>query len=143
MDLKKDFFIDLSKLYNYTSSLDKETASFLLDGITGKNSDFIKVFLSRNSIRICPDSFNAACLRLITKRPDALKVFLLSEGFSSDEILGVVNDSYFWTKGYYESLFKRVLSFIDDNNLLTPFYRKVFFHTNRIGLLFNSWLYSD
>ena len=64
----------------------------------------------------------AVYMRLGQLKEDALKLCLQKAGKSDEEIPDVLYEAYIFVKNYHNDIFSEIISFAQDEELLTPFY---------------------
>lgn len=139
--MKQQFLNDLQKIYDFFEAQKNQTNklfSYLenneLDKLTIID-DFAK------TLEIAPTAQTRLALlnRLVNLREDSLVQVLNKLELSDEEIEIKKVMAYQFAKNYWQDLQKQRINFINENNLLTPFYRAIFEGVYNIGLRFSEW----
>ncbi len=139
--MKEQFFKDLTKVYQIIKSLHDEISSYY-DGVKGKDSAkqaFLERFLEQVGLKKSEQNRMAVASRLITLRDDLLSQALKKSGFCEEEIIAKKEEAYLWVADFHTQIHQRLIDTIEEEKLLTPFYREIFRGTHEVGKRFSSW----
>ena len=132
---------DLQKLYNYITE-EKATTNKLYSYLEEGKFDQLTVidnFASSLSLDISDDLRVALVTRLVSLRDDSLVQVLKKLKKSDDEVIELQELAYKFVSAYWLKIHQNTLTFIDENNLLTPFYRAIFKGVYEVGLAMTTW----
>ncbi|WP_456485353.1 invasion protein CiaB [Hydrogenimonas sp.] len=135
------FMEDLQKLYDEILKRQRELGSYyeLLGGGHAEAEAWVGDFLRRLGLPETPQTRMAALTRLIGLRDDALAQVLKSEGFDEDEIIKAKETAYKMVADFYLKRHLSLLDWIEDEALLTPFYREILKEAHRVGEAMSGW----
>ena len=139
--MKQQFFKDLTKIYQIIKSLHDEISSYY-EGVKGKDSvkqAFLERFLDQIGLEKSEQNRMAVASRLITLRDDLLSQALKKSGFNEEEIIAKKEEAYLWVADFHTKIHQKLIDTIEDQKLLTPFYREIFRGTHEVGKRFSSW----
>ena len=139
--LKQNFELDLQKLYNYitdTKANINKLYEHLEQGLNDKLT-IVDEFADELSLDMTDDLRMALVTRLVSLRDDNLVQVLKKLDFSDDKIVELQEKAYKFVAIYWLEVHKNTLNFIDDNNLLTPFYRAIFKGVYEVGVAMTTW----
>ncbi|PWE23024.1 invasion protein CiaB [Aliarcobacter skirrowii] len=138
---KQNFIDDLQKIYDY---LDKEKAKTneLLKFLENKEFDkllLIDDFAKKLNLNISNELRFALVTRLVNLRDDSLVQVLKKLEKNEKEIIELQEKAFLFVKKYWHEKHKNLIDFIEENKLLTPFYREIFIGVYNIGLQMSAW----
>ncbi len=139
--LKQNFELDLQKLYNYITNTKADINKlyeYLEQGLNDKLT-LIDEFAITLSLEMTDDLRMALVARVVSLRDDNLVQVLKKLSKNDDEIIEYQEKAYKFVSTYWLEVHRNTLKFIDDNNLLTPFYRAVFSGVYEVGVAMTSW----
>ncbi len=140
--MKKQFFDDLDKIYKTIKQNQKEISTFY-DIVEGKGDvekeNFINQFLEKVELAITTENQMSAISRLVSLRDDSLSQALKKQGFNEEEIIEKKEEAYLWVADYHLNVHERLVIMIEEQALLTPFYRAIFRGVHEVGKTFSSW----
>ncbi|MDD5405427.1 MAG: invasion protein CiaB [Sulfurovaceae bacterium] len=85
------------------------------------------------------DSTMAALTRIVNLREDALEQVLQKMGYHSDDIIAKKELVYWWTSRLHTARHESLLKWVEENGLLTPFYRTLLNGVHEIGIAMSVW----
>ncbi|MFA9240505.1 MAG: invasion protein CiaB, partial [Candidatus Paceibacteria bacterium] len=140
--MNKDTFLnDLQKIYDFLNDEKTQTnklISFL------ENEEFDKLTLIDDfekalKLEMTSDLRFALVTRLVNLRDDSLVQVLKKLEKNEKEIIDLQEKAYGFVKEYWHEKHTKLIDFITQNNLLTPFYREVFIGVYNVGLQMTTW----
>ncbi len=140
--MKKRFFQDLETIYNYLQQKQQEISQFydLLEGKQDPEKQaFIDAFLARIGLAMTDENRMSVISRLVSLRDDSLTQALKKAGFSEEQIIEKKEEAYLWVADYHLKVHEKLVIMIEEERLLTPFYRAVFRGVHEVGKTFSSW----
>jgi len=81
----------------------------------------------------------AVYMRLGQLKEDALKLCLQKAGKTDEEIPDVLYEAYIFVKNYHNDIFSEIISFAQDEELLTPFYLQILKGVQWVGESFTDF----
>ncbi|WP_456404791.1 invasion protein CiaB [Hydrogenimonas sp.] len=141
-ELYREIFMeDLQRLYDEILRRQKELGSFydLLGAGHAEAEAWVGDFLRRMELPQTPEARMAALTRLIALRDDALAQLLEKEGRSEEEIIEAKERAYKMVADFYLERHLKLLDWIEDEALLTPFYREILKEAHRVGEAMSGW----
>ncbi len=141
-DVYKEVFMeDLQRLYDEILRRQKELGAYydLLGSGHAKAEEWVGDFLRRMELPETPETRMAALTRLIGLRDDVLAQLLEKEGRSEEEIIEAKERAYKMVADFYLARHLELLDWIEDEALLTPFYREVIKEAHRVGEAMSGW----
>ncbi|MEA3289237.1 MAG: invasion protein CiaB [Campylobacterota bacterium] len=138
---KEQFLNDIQKLYNYIA--DKKNDINKLYGFL-ENDQFDKLsiidqFAKTLGLNMSEDLRVALVTRLVSLRDDSLVQVLKKLEKTEDEIIAIQEEAYTFVKEFWLDIHHETLKYIDQNDLLTPFYKEVFKGVYSVGLAMTAW----
>jgi hypothetical protein len=140
--VKEQFYKDLEKVYELIENNHKEISRFydlLTEEKDSEKLEFIESFLEKIGLQKSDENKMAAISRLVSLRDDSLTQSLKKAGFSEEEIIEKKEEAYLWVAEFHLKVHKKLIDTIDEEELLTPFYRALFRGVHEVGLTFSSW----
>ncbi|WP_456383419.1 invasion protein CiaB [Hydrogenimonas sp.] len=141
-NLYHDIFMeDLQKVYDEILRRQKALGSYyeLLGGGHADAEAWVGDFLRRLGLPEAPDTRMAALTRLIGLRDDALTQVLQKEGFDEESVIAAKETAYKLVADFYLKRHLELLDWIEDEALLTPFYREILKEAHRVGEAMSGW----
>jgi len=139
---KEQFLDDIQKLYDKLSQTQKRENSYfaLAKGKESKEAkELVQNFLEEIGVAISKESIVAALTYLINLREDSLEQLLKKEGFSQEQIDVKLKSAYEFNSKRYLERFESLITYIEEEKLLTPFYRAIISGVHSIGESFTKW----
>ena len=138
--MQEKFMQDLRVVYNLIENNTKEIENFY-DSLNSKNSkrEFLDEFLKKSNIRIDSESRFAIASRIVSLRDDSLSQVLKKQNFNEDEIIKIKEKAYIWVKEFYLKQHFELITSIEKQSLLTPFYIEVLQGVHNIGIAMSMW----
>ncbi len=137
--MKDKFLSDIQKIYDELTSRHKRLNSYfkLLHESHDEAQKLVDDFLEFVGLEKNSDSIMAALSRIVNLKEDFLEQVLVREGCESDEIITKKELAFDWVSDFYTKYHKSLLDWIEEKQLLTPFYRTILFGVHEIGLTLN------
>jgi len=139
---QEKFMNDLQAIYLELQDRQHQLNSFYEIADGGENSEakeVVDAFLTLLDISKSDDSVMASLTRIVNLREDALEQVLQKEGLSSDEIKVKKELAYGFVSMLHISRHESLIAWIDENSLLTPFYRALILGVHFVGLRLSEW----
>jgi len=141
-NIYKDIFMeDLQKVYDEILRREKQLGQFydLLNSGHAEAEEWVGDFLRRLELPVTPKTRMAALTRLIGLRDDALTQVLEIEGRDEEAVIEAKETAYKMVADFYLKRHLELLDWIEDEALLTPFYREVLKEAHRVGEAMSNW----
>ncbi|MDX4064517.1 invasion protein CiaB [Aliarcobacter skirrowii] len=138
---KQNFIDDLQKIYDYLEN-QKANTNELLAYLENKEFDKLSLIddLSKKlDLNISNELRFALVTRLVNLRDDSLVQVLKKLEKNEKEIIELQEKAFLFVKDFWHEKHKNLIDFIEENKLLTPFYREIFIRVYNIGLAMSSW----
>ncbi len=135
------FMQDLQTVYDEILKRHKELGKYydLLGSGHAEAEAWVGDFLRRIELPETSETRMAALTRLIGLRDDALVQLLEKEGRSEEEIIAAKEQAYKMVSDFYIKRHLKLLDWIEQEALLTPFYREVLKEAHRVGEVMSGW----
>lgn len=135
----KQFLQDIQSIYDEVALRQDKLNSYfkLLHEEHDEAQKLVDRFLEFVGLEKNSDSVMAALGRIVNLKEDSLEQVLLRVGCESDEIITKKELAYSFVSDFYTKYHKSLLDWIEENGLLTPFYRTVLVGVHNIGLTLN------
>jgi len=132
---------DLQKVYDEILRREKQLGQYydLLNSGHAEAEEWVGDFLRRLELPVTPETRMAALTRLIGLRDDALTQVLEKEGRDEEAIIEAKETAYKMVADFYLKRHLELLDWIEDEALLTPFYREVLKEAHRVGEAMSNW----
>ncbi|WP_187647422.1 invasion protein CiaB [Nitrosophilus labii] len=146
--MKEKFFKDLKRVYQLVEFEQKELQKFydifkphrsLVDTKLIDIEILVDEFLVLLNLPVNGESRLAAVNRIVNLREDSLVQVMKEAGFGEEDIIRAKEEAYLWISKFYIERFERLISKIEDENLLTPFYREILKGAHQVGIAMSSW----
>jgi hypothetical protein len=140
---KQKFMTDLQTIYDELqlrqASLNKYYE--LLDDEKGhkRADEVVDAFLKLLDIPKDKDSVMAALTRIVNLREDALEQVLQKSGHTKDEIVVKKELAYGFVSTMHISRHESFIAWVDEKQLLTPFYRSLILGVHYVGIAMSIW----
>lgn len=138
---KEDFLNDVQKLYDFIT-IQKNDINKLYAGLENgefEKLDIINQFANSLNLDMSNDLRVALVARLVNLRDDSLVQVLKKLDKNEDEIIKLQEEAYSFVKKFWLDIHKNTIEFIIQNNLLTPFYQKIFQGVYQVGVAMSTW----
>jgi hypothetical protein len=135
------FMEDLQKVYDEILRREKQLGSYydLLGSGHAEAEAWVGDFLRRLELPDTAETRMAALTRLIGLRDDALTQVLEKEGRDEEAIIEAKETAYKMVADFYLKRHLELLDWIEEEALLTPFYREVLKEAHRVGEVMSNW----
>ncbi len=139
--MKKQFMEDLQVIYDELQSRQASLNAYyeLLDKGHDKANEIVDAFLTLIDIPRDADSTMAALTRIVNLREDALEQVLEKHGCSEDEIRVKKELAYGFTSTMHITRHENFIAWVEEKQLLTPFYRSLMLGVHHVGLAMSVW----
>ena len=139
--MKKQFLNDIQKLYDYITK-QKTKINKLYKHLEDKNFEklgLIDEFASKLNLTMSDDLRVALVTRIVSLRDDSLVQVLKKLKKSDEQIIVLQEKAYQFVANYWLDIQQKTLDYIDEQNLMTPFYRAIFKGVYQVGLKMTTW----
>ncbi len=139
---KEKFLKDIEKIYQYLNEVQDRRNSYfqIVKGKENKEAqELVDNFLEVVGIPKSQESVVASLNYIISLREDALEQLLKKQGFTKEQIDAKLELAYHFNAKEYIQNFEKIILFIEENNLLTPFYQKLISGVHSIGESITKW----
>ncbi|DAB39773.1 MAG TPA: invasion protein [Sulfurovum sp. UBA12169] len=138
---KQQFTEDLQKIYDELQKRQKTLNGFyrLLDGGHDEASKLVDDFLAYLDLKKDDETIMAALTRIVNLREDALEQILQKENINQEERIDKKEQAYRFVSNMYLKRHAAFVSWIEEAQLLTPFYRAIISGTHAVGIAMSGW----
>ena len=141
-ELQEKFLHDIEIIYNEIEAQDAKRNSYyaLSKGEDHPEaSKLVNSFLEHIGLEQNEESIHAALSYLINLREDALEQLMKKRGFTQSQIDSKLELAYIFNAKLYMEDFESLLHFIENRQLLSPFYRAILNGVHAIGETITKW----
>ena len=138
---RQDFLTDLQTLYDALQRRQTELNDYymLLKGGHDEAEEVVENFLKLLGLERTDYTTMAALTRIVNLREDALEQVLTKAGFSEEEIRVKKELAYGFVSMMHIARHETLIGWIEEQKLLTPFYRALIFGVHYVGLRLSEW----
>jgi len=138
---KKQFMNDLQALYLELQDRQAELNGFyaLLNGEHAKAEQTVDAFLQLLALPKTADTIMASLTRIVNLREDALEQILQKEGYDEAQIRLKKELAYGFVSMMHITRHESLIGWVEQQKLLTPFYRSLLFGVHFVGLRLSEW----
>jgi len=140
---KQDFMKDLQRIYDELQTRQAELNSYydLLDKEKGheKAKSLLTFFLTTMNIPRDDEGYMAGLTRLVSLREDALEEVMKKQGFDERKIQHKKEVAYGFVSHFHTERHDALLRWIEEEQLLTPFYRSLIYGVHYVGQYMTLW----
>jgi len=138
---QKDFMTDLQTIYDALQRRQGELNDYymLLKGGHEEADEVVEAFLKLLGLERNDDTVMAALTRIVNLREDALEQVLQKAGLDDAAIRAKKELAYGFVSMMHIARHERLISWIEEEKLLTPFYRALIFGVHFVGLRLSEW----
>ena len=132
---------DLQTIYDELQNRQAQLNSYyqLLDKGHDRAKEVIDAFLTLLDLEKNDDSVMAALTRIVNLREDALDQVLQKSNFSDEEIIVKKELAYGFVSSMHINRHESFINWVEDNKLLTPFYRALILGVHQVGIAMSVW----
>ena len=138
---KEQFLNDIQRLYNYLNE-QKSEINKLFEYLEKQEFDklgLIDEFAGKLDLELNDELRVALIARVVNLRDDGMVQVLKKAGYGETDIIRLQEEAYLFVKEFWHDLHGKMLEYIDENNLLTTFYKEVFKGVYNVGLAMTKW----
>ncbi len=136
---KKQFQTNINNILTYYKQKQAELRDLSVWVQTSwKERQELDVFLETVGLEKTSETYYAAYMRLSMLKEEALTLYL-DKKYSEDEKKVFLQKAYIFCGEYHTKIQNSITAYIEQNNLLTPFYLAVWKSMQDIGVSFNKW----
>ena len=139
---REAFMADLQRLYDELRRRQEELGRYMELARGGEHSEAerrIRALLERLGLEENPETRMAALVRLVNLREDALEQVMKKAGFDEERIIAAKEEAYFFVSAFHLERFESLIAWIEEKELLTPFYRTLISGIHAVGLAITRW----
>jgi hypothetical protein len=139
--MKDNFLKDVQKIYDYLSEKKKEVNKLyeFLENSEFEKLEIIDAMANKLELPMSDDLRVALVGRLVSLRDDSFVQVLKKRELSEEKIITLVEIAYKFVAEFWNNYHNETIAFIQNQNLLTPFYREVFKGVYNVGLSMTVW----
>lgn len=135
------FLKDVENIYQFLEN-EKNNTNKLITYLENKEFDKLTVideFAQSLGLKLDENLRFALITRLVNLRDDSLVQVLKRLEKDEKEIIALQEKAYLFVKEFWENKHLKLINHIEDNNLLTPFYKEVFNGVYSVGKAMSKW----
>jgi len=138
---KKHFMEDLQTIYDELQKRQAQLNGYytLMEEEHKEADTVVTDFLSDIGLERSDESAMAALTRIVNLREDALEQVLQKRGLSDDEVIAKREEAYLFVSRFHRARHKALLSWIEEHQLLDPFYRALIMGVDAVGQAMSGW----
>uniref|UniRef100_UPI004048BF7C invasion protein CiaB n=1 Tax=Aliarcobacter sp. TaxID=2321116 RepID=UPI004048BF7C len=138
---KEQFLNDLQKIYDFLNEQKIVTNKLIahLENEEFEKLSIIDDFAKILGLEMTSDLRFALVTRLVSLRDDSLVQVLKKQEKTETQIIQLQEKAYGFVKEYWHEIHTKLIDFIMQNKLLTPFYQEVFIGVYNVGLQMSAW----
>jgi hypothetical protein len=139
---RTDFMNDLQELYDELSRRQEELGGYLrlAEGKSHPEAEkTVEEFLDLLKLRKKPETIMAILDRLVNLREDSLEQVMKHEKWDEEKIISAKEKAYFFVGDFYLQRFESLIVYIEEKELLSPFYRSLISGVHAVGLAISRW----
>ncbi|MCD6653755.1 MAG: invasion protein CiaB [Sulfurovum sp.] len=138
---KQQFTEDLQRIYDELQKRQNALNGFykLLDGGHDEASKLVDDFLVYLDLKKDDETVMAALTRIINLREDALEQVLQREKLSEEERIDKKEQAYRFVSNMHLKRHETFISWVEEAQLLTPFYRAIISGVHTVGIAMSGW----
>ena len=138
---KEKFFKHLNKVYQLIEINQNEINSYydILHQDDTIKSDFINNIIKELELPNNNNTKMAIITRIVNLRSDSLKRIMEKENFTREKIEKKLEITYKMVSDFYIDIFNKLTHKIEEDKLLTPFYREIFKGVHKVGKHITDW----
>jgi len=135
------FLDDVQKVYDYITNK-KATLNQLYTYLENNQFDKLEIieeFAKELDLALDEELRVALVTRLVNLRDDSLIQVIKKRDLKEKEIEKIIEKAYVFVRKYWTIYHQDTLEYIENNNLLTPFYRTIFEGVYKVGEKMSLW----
>jgi len=135
------FSQDLEKIYLELEKRNNELNAFysLLDKEHKEASIVVDAFLQELGLFSNKESIMATLTRIVSLKEDSIHQILKNLNHTNEEIIEALAKGYLFVKEFYLQRHLSLLNWIEEHQLLSPFYRTLLFGVHEVGIAMSEW----
>ncbi len=140
--LQEKFLKDIEQIYTEIEQRDAKLNSYfrLSKGQEHPEaSALVESFLEHIGVARDEESIHASLIYLINLREDALEQLMKNRGFTQSQIDTKLELAYIFNAKLYIERFESLLNYIENKQLLSPFYRAILSGVHAVGETITKW----
>ncbi len=140
--MKTKFFLDLEKVYNFKKEQFERVGKLFRVVESGSENvsydeEFVNKELEKLGLEPTREMKLAFITRLVSLKVEPINILFKKLNFEKERIDSLNSKLYDCVTNFYTNEFNKLITFIEKERLLTPFYQKLIIGTHKIGLKFN------
>jgi len=138
---KQKFMEDLQLIYDEIERRQASLNSYykVLEGTHEEAAAVVDSFLFELEMEKNDENMMAALTRIVNLREDALEQVLQKQDLIQSQIMDKKEQAYLFVSRFYLDRHERLISWIEDKQLLTPFYRVLISGVDAVGIAMSGW----
>ena len=139
---KDKFLNDIQRIYNHISKEQEHYNNYFVITQNQENKEALELvekFLQELELEKNSESILATLQYVINLKEDSLIQFMQKEKLSQEEIDKKLEIAYKFNASFYLERFEKLLKLIEEEALLSPFYRKIIAGVHSIGEAMTAW----
>lgn len=138
---KEKFAEDLQAIYDELQDRQVQLNSYykLLEGEHEEAAEVVDVFLAELELEKSDESVMAALTRIVNLREDALEQVLQKLELTQSQIMDKKEQAYLFASRFHLDRHEALISWMENKNLLTPFYRTLISGVDAVGIAMSGW----
>jgi len=139
--MQNKFLEDVQKLYDHLSEKKKEVNKLysFLETNQFDQLEIIDVMAQKLGLEMSEDLRVALVGRLVSLRDDSFVQVLKKREISEEKIVELVEVAYKVVAEFWNDYHNETIAYIQEENLLTPFYREIFKGVYQVGIAMTVW----
>ena len=140
--LQEKFLKDIEQIYNEVEQRDAKLNSYFALSKGQEHpeaSALVDSFLEHIGVARDEESTHASLIYLINLREDALEQLMKNRGFTQSQIDTKLELAYIFNAKLYIERFESLLNYIENKQLLSPFYRAILSGVHAVGETITKW----
>ncbi|WP_457607253.1 invasion protein CiaB [Nitratifractor sp.] len=136
------FMADLQRLYDELQSRQARLGDYMRLARGEEHPEAreqVEAFLRHVGLPETPETVMAALTRIVNLREDALEQVMKKMGFFEETIHEAKEKAYEFVADFHTGRFESLLVWIEEEGLLSPFYRKLISGVHSVGLAMSRW----
>ncbi|TQV62811.1 MAG: invasion protein CiaB [Sulfurovum sp.] len=132
---------DLEKIYSELERRNEELNGYytLLDDEHPEASMVVDNFLEELALFKNKESIMATLTRIVSLKEDSIHQILKNLNYTNEEIIESLDKGYLFVKEFHLKRHLSLIDWIDENKLLSPFYRTLIRGVHDVGVAISEW----
>ncbi|AXH14639.1 CiaB protein [Malaciobacter mytili LMG 24559] len=138
---ENQFLKDVEKIYQFLEN-EKNSINEIIKNLENKEFEKLTIiddFAKTLGLTLDDNLRFALVTRVVNLRDDSLVQVLKKLAKKEEEIITLQEKAYIFVKEFWEEKHLKLINFINENRLLTPFYRTIFNGVFSVGKVMSTW----